>query len=147
MIFKTIKYLILCVIYFVLITSCKKAETDEEISKLIVGTWKTQTGGGGFTKPKYYHYMEFTEDERYLEVHTEGEIEDFNNDITVALEATAFSGISLEDSVYYEIDNGTIIFSADKSILPFPNFVPNNMEITWLKSNKLKIEDDKYEKH
>ena len=136
---------LLAFLSFVLLTACsQRADGDEEISKMIVGTWKT-TLDKDILYGNDYHIMEFTADNRYREIRFKGPRNWSTADSTGigGLEGVA---ITFEDSVYYEIENSVIHYSTTKSELPYPNFLPNDHGITWLKPTEIKLNKLKYEK-
>ena len=113
---------------------------------MIVGTWKAQTKGA--TIPggaKEYKIIEFTHDNRYREVEYDGYWSDWNSADSINC-GVCYHNITFEDSVYYEIKDSEIHYSTTKSELPYPNFLPTDDAVVWLKPTVVKINFTKYEK-
>ena len=145
----TLKFsnLILLFTILLLFSSCsRKADDDEEIKTMIVGTWKARVHNSMFSDE--YHIMEFTYDGRYRELTREGSGSDYDG--WNSADTTRYKGfdlyIAFGDSVYYYIENSTIKFYTSKSKLPYANFVPEDIEVDWIKPDKLKFIRTKYEK-
>jgi len=144
-----LKYVFFLLVFIVLISvqSCsRKADDDEEIKTMIVGTWKARVHNTTFRDK--YHIMEFTYDGRYRELTREGSGNDYDG--WNSADTTRYKGfdlyIAFGDSVYYYIENSTIKFYTSKSKLPYANFVPEDIEVDWIKPDKLKFIRTKYEK-
>ena len=133
----TLKFsnLILLFTILLLFLSCsRKADDDEEIKTMIVGTWKARVHNSMFRDE--YHLMEFTYDGRYRELTRGGSGSDYDG--WNSADTTRYKGgtsiIAFGDSVYYYIENSTIKFYGGKSIS-----VKADKKIEWIKPEKVKI--------
>jgi hypothetical protein len=126
---------------FILLFACnKKADNDEEIRKMIVGTWKTKTSGPSTTfGPSAYHIMEFTQEGKYRELRYRGHYDKWNTADTSGASFEFNWQLSFQDSVFYEIYESKIFFR-DNLSWPASQFGPGDTKIIWIKPNKLKIE-------
>jgi hypothetical protein len=125
------------VFLFLLFACSKKADNDEEIRKMIVGTWKTKTSGGTFAS--IYHIMEFTHDDKYRELKYRGHDHMWNSADTSGASIVFTWQLSFQDSVFYDIYESKIFYRDNLSSLA-SQFGPGDTKIIWIKPKKMKIE-------
>jgi hypothetical protein len=128
--------------FFLLFACSKKADNDEEIRKMIVGTWKTKTNGGTLGGPSTYHIMEFAHDGKYRELKYRGFKDMWNSADTIGIGSLYHIitwELSFQDSVFYDIYESKIFYKDNLSSLA-SQFGPSDRKIIWIKPKKMKIE-------
>ena len=132
--FKYLKYLILLTLFFILQGCTKKAETDEEMREMIIGTWRGGYKTGGL-RPDEYLIIEFKENNKYnyAHVYEEGDtISDEYGDWAI-------------DSTYY-IEDSRIIFDIESFYSDgISTKVGRNVDVLKLTDNKLIFRETEFE--
>ena len=134
-------------LFSILLGSCKKAETDEEMREMIIGTWKVKTENASPPKSDTYQIIEFNEEMKYrwLEYYGTNRTWDSADGSGISDQDIITSSIGWGDSIYYEINNGELIFSRIGSLPDYDpaqlGFSSESLNIKKLTNSKLDLDE------